>query len=179
MARKSATTGELNTAWKVATLKVSLEKTLEEILQENFWLDAGARRWREPTEEERQRMNEDLAVRVLHDAERYVAGSLRRQTTDTERCEWIDALFQMCRALEENDSHVLPSIRDLAPDEGYRLIGRLFQGILRDRVPQDVYSRAAKQAAVASQRIVKEVKDQTETAKAKRGKEEGPTLFDL
>ena len=74
---------------------------------------------------------------------------------------------------------MLPSIRDLAPDEGYRLIGHLFQGVLNDSVPQDVYSRAAKQAAVASQRIVKDVKDQTETAKAKHRKEEGPTLFDL
>jgi len=74
---------------------------------------------------------------------------------------------------------VLPSIRDLAPDEGYRLIGRLFQGVLNDRVPQDVYSRAARQAAVASQRIVKDVEEQAEKAKEKRRTEEGPTLFDL
>ena len=124
-------------------------------------------------------MNDDKTIRVLHDAERYVAGSLRRQTADTERCEWIDVLFQMCRALEENEPHVLPSIRDLAPDEGYRLIGRLFQGVLKDRVPPAVHSRAAKQTRVASQRIVQGVENKADKAKAKRRKEEGPTLFDL
>jgi len=158
---------------------VSQSLVLADLLISNFWRDEKSNRWREPTEAERDRMNDDKTIRVLHDAERYVAGSLRRETTDTERCEWIDALFQMCRALEEDDSHVLPSIRDLAPDEGYRLIGHLFQGVLNDSVPQDVYSRAAKQAAVASQRIVKDVEDKAENAKAKRRKEEGPTLFDL
>jgi len=123
-------------------------------------------------------MNDDRSIRVLHDAERYVVGSLRRETIDTERCEWIDALFQMCRALEENDAQVLPSIRDMAPDVAYRLIGRLFQGILKDRVPPAVYSRAAKQAGVASRRIMKNVEDKADKAKTKRRKDEGPTLFD-
>ena len=158
---------------------VSKSLVLEDLLISNFWKDEETSRWREPTEAERDRMNDDKTIRVLHDAERYVAGSLRRQSTDTERCEWIDALFQMCRALEDNDANVLPSIREVAPSEGYRLIGRLFQGVLNDGVPQDVYSRAAKQAAVASQRIVRDVEEQTEKAKAKRRKDEGPTLFDL
>jgi hypothetical protein len=175
--------GELKPLWMRATglLPASLSQSLVlvDLLISNFWKDEGTNRWREPTDAERDRMNDDKTIRVLHDAERYVAGSLRRDTTDTERCEWIDALFQMCRALEENDSHMLPSVRDLAPDEGYRLIGRLSQGILKDKVPPAVYSRTAKQAAVASQRIVKDVGEHAEKAKAKRRKEEGPTLFDL
>jgi hypothetical protein len=85
----------------------------------------------------------------------------------------------MCRGLEENDAHVLPSIRDFSPDEGYRLIGRLFQGVLKEKVPTAVYSRAAKQAGVASQRTVQDAKDKAEKTKVKRRKEEGPTLFDL
>jgi len=175
--------GELRPLWMKATgplpASISQSLVLEDLLISNFWKDEGTNRWREPTESERERMNDDQTVRVLHDAERYVTGSLRRQTTDAERCEWIDALFQMCRALQESDSHVLPSVRELAPDEGYRLIGRLFQGVLKDRVPQDVYSRAAKQAAVASQQIAKDIEEQAEKAKAERRKEEGPTLFDL
>ncbi len=180
---RPALIGELKPLWMKATgllpASVSQSLVLEDLLNSNFWRDEGTNRWREPTAAERNRMNDDKSIRILHDAERYVAGSLRRQTTDAERCGWIDTLFQMCRALEDNDAHVLPSIRDLAPDEGYRVIGRLFHGILRDRVPKDVYSRAAKQAAVASQRIVKDVGDKAEKAKAKRHKDEGPTLFDL
>lgn len=175
--------GELKPLWMQATgmlpVSVSQSLLLEDLLISNFWKDEGTNRWREPTEAERDRMNDDKTIRVLHDAERYMAGSLRRESTDTERCEWIDALFQMCRALEENDANVLPSIREVAPDEGYRLIGRLFQGVLNDRVPRDVYSRAAKQAAVASQRIVQDVEQQAEKANAKRRKDQGPTLFDL
>jgi hypothetical protein len=180
---RPALIGELKPLWMKATgllpASVSQSLVLEDLLISNFWRDEGTNRWREPTAEERDRMNDDKTIRVLHDAERYVAGNLRRQTTDAERCEWIDALFQMCRALEENDANVLPSIRDLAPDEGYRLIGRLFQGVLKDRVSPDVYSRAAKQAGVASQRNVQDVEDKAEKAKANRRKKEGATLFDL
>ena len=175
--------GELKPLWMRATgllpASISQSLVLEDLLISNFWRDEGTNRWREPTEAERDRINDDKTIRVLHDAERYVAGSLRRQTADTERCEWIDVLFQMCRALEENEPHVLPSIRDLAPDEGYRLIGRLFQGVLKDRVPPAVHSRAAKQTRVASQRIVQGVENKADKAKAKRRKEEEPTLFDL
>ena len=180
---RPALIGELKPLWMKATgllpASVSQSLVLGDLLISNFWRDEGTNRWREPTAEERDRMNDDKTIRVLHDAERYVAGNLRRQTTDAERCEWIDALFQMCRALEENDANVLPSIRDLAPDEGYRLIGRLFQGVLKDRVSPDVYSRAAKQAGVASQRNVQDVEDKAEKAKANRRKKEGATLFDL
>lgn len=180
---RPALIGELKPLWMKATgllpASVSQSLMLEDLLISNFWRDEGTNRWREPTAAERDRMNDDKSIRVLHDAERYAAGSLRRQTADAERCGWIDTLFQMCRALEDGDSQMLPSVRDLNPIEGYRLIGRLFQGILKDRVPQTVYGRAAKQAAVASQRIVKDVGDKTEKAKAKRRKDEGPTLFDL
>jgi len=180
---RPAPIGELKPLWMRATgllpAPASQSLVLEELLISNFWRDEVTNRWREPTDAERDRMNDDRTIRVLHDAERYVAGGLRRQTTDAERCDWIEVLFQMCRALEDGDSQMLPSVRGLAPDEGYRLIGRLFQGVLKEKVPPAVYSRAAKQAAVASQRIVKDVGDKAEKAKAKRRKDEGPTLFDL
>jgi hypothetical protein len=180
---RPALIGELKPLWMRATgllpAAISQSLVLENLLISNFWRDEETNRWREPTPVERDRMNDDKTIRVLHDTERYVTGSLRRHTTETERCEWIDTLFQMCRALEENDAHVLPSIRDFSPDEGYRLIGRLFQGVLKDKIPTAVYSRAAKQAGVASQRTVQDVKDKAEKAKSKRRKDEGPTLFDL
>jgi hypothetical protein len=180
---RPALIGELKPLWMRATgllpAATSQSLVLEDLLISNFWREETTHRWREPTPAERDRMNDDRTIRVLHDAERYVAGSLRRQTTETERCEWIDALYQMCRALEEKDPQMFPSIRDLGPDEGYRLIGRLFLGILKDKVSPAVYSRAAKQARVASQRTAQDLEDKSEKAKIKRRKGQGPTLFDL
>jgi hypothetical protein len=179
----AALVGELKSLWMRATgllpTSVSQSLVLEDLLISNFWRDESTNRWREPTPAERERMNDDKSIRVLHDAERCVAGSLRRETADAERCEWIDALFQMCRDLESDDAQMLPSMRELASDEVYRLIGRLFQGVLKDKVPPGVYSKATKQAGVASQRIAQGVEDKAEKVKAKKRAEEGPTLFDL
>ena len=147
--------GELKPLWMRAVgllpADVSQGLSLEDLLTENFWRDQDTNRWREPTDEERERMNDDRSTRVLHDAERYLAGSLRRQTTDAERCEWIDVLFKACRQVEEGDVQSTPTLRDFDTGEGYRLITRLFQSVLRDHVAAEVYSKASKQASVASQ----------------------------
>jgi hypothetical protein len=71
---------------------------LEDLLLENFWRDADTNRWREPTDKERDRMHDDRLLRILHDADRFVAGMLRRVRTDAERCEWIEVLFKACEA---------------------------------------------------------------------------------
>jgi hypothetical protein len=168
--------GELKPFWMRATGLLSGEVSqtliLENILSENFWRDSDTNRWREPTDEERERMNDDRSLRVLHDAERYVSQTLRRNTTDEERCEWIDVLFQGCRAIEDNEADAFPALRGFNKSEAYALITRLFQSVLRDHVSPDVYSRAEKQARAASQRLSKDI--QTEEAgkeKAKAGTE--------
>ena len=131
---------------------------LEDLLLENFWRDPDTNRWREPTDEERERMNDDRSLRVLHDADRFVAGTLRRVTTDAERCEWIEVLFKACEAVEDNEGTVLPTLRGFDPTEGYSLIGRLFQSVLREQVTPVAYSRAEKQKLVALQRLRKVLK---------------------
>jgi hypothetical protein len=175
--------GELKPLWMRATgllpREVSQSLVLEDLLLENFWRDADTNRWREPTDEERERMNDDRSLRVLHDAERFVAETLRRATTDTERCEWIEVLFKACDAVQESEDTVLPTLRGFEPAEGYRLIGRLFQSVLRDKVAPTAYSRAEKQAHVASQRLSKVAEGKAQKVKAKRRKDEEPTLFDL
>ncbi len=92
--------GELKPLWMQATgllpAEISRDRLLEDLLAENFWRDSDTNRWREPTPEERERINDDRSIRVLHDAERYVAGSLRRSTDDPERCEWMDVIFGAC-----------------------------------------------------------------------------------
>ena len=175
--------GELKPLWMRATglLSPALSQSLvlEVLLLENFWHDPDTNRWREPTDEEREQMNDDRSLRVLHDAERFVAETLRRATTDTERCEWIDVLFKACEAVEDSEETVLPTLRGFEPAEAYRLIGRLFQSVLREKVTPMAYSRAEKQARVASQRLSKVLNAKAQKARAKRSKDTQPTLFDL
>ena len=117
--REPALIGELKPLWMRATglfpAEVSQSLVLEDLLLENFWRDADTNRWREPTDEERERMNDDRSLRVLHDAERFVAETLRRATTDAERCEWIEVLFKACEAVEDSEETVLPTLRGFDP----------------------------------------------------------------
>jgi len=164
--------GELKPYWQRATgllpAEVSRGLVLEDLLTENFWRDPDTNRWREPTSEERERMNDDRSLRVLHDAERFVGGTLRRDTTDKERCDWIDVLFQACRAIEDNETEALPALRGFDKSEAYAIIPRLFQSVLRDHVSPDAYARAEKQVRAASQRVQKQVQQERAT-KAKAG----------
>jgi hypothetical protein len=173
--------GELKPLWMRAVgllpADVSQSLSLDELLTENFWRDEDTNRWREPINEERERMNDDRSLRVLHDAERYVAGTLRRSSTDAERCDWIEVLFKACRQVEEGDVQSTPTLRDFDPSEGYRLITRLFQGILRDHVPSDVFAKVQKQVAVASSRVSGAIRQEEQERKAQRRKKER-TLFD-
>ena len=175
--------GELKPLWMRTTgllcATVSQVLSLEDLLAENFWRDQDSNRWREPTEEERERMNDDRSIRVLHDAERFVAGSLRRQTTDSERCDWIDVLFKACREVEDGDEHSTPALRGFDCGEGYRLVARLFQTILKENVPPADFSRVEKQTAAASKRITQEVREEKRRRRSDAGKKRGPTLFDM
>jgi hypothetical protein len=175
--------GELKPFWMRATgllpAAVSQALSLEDLLAENFWRDRDTNRWREPTDEERERMNDDRSIRVLHDAERYVAGSLRRSTTDAERSDWIDVLFKACREVEDNEARSTPALRGFDCSEGYRLVARLFQTILKEHVPPADFTRAQKQAAAASKRITQDVHEEDIRRQADAGKKRGPTLFDL
>jgi hypothetical protein len=179
---KPALIGELKPLWMRATgllpPEISQSLVLEDLLSDNFWRDADTNRWREPTDAEREQMNDDRSLRVLHDADRFVDGTLRRATTDAERCEWTDVLFKACEAVEDSEDTVLPTLRGFEPAEAYRLIGRLFQSVLRDKVAPGAYSRAEKQARVASQRLSKVAEVKAQKVKARRRKDAEPTLFD-
>ncbi len=173
--------GELKPLWMRAVgllpADVSQTLSLDELLTENFWRDEDTNRWREPTNAERDRMNDDRSLRVLHDAERYVAGTLRRSTTDAERCDWIDILFKACRQVEEGDTQSTPTLRDFDVGEGYRVITRLFQSVLRDHVPADVFAKASKQTSAASRHVSGSVRREEQEQKAERSRVQ-PTLFD-
>jgi hypothetical protein len=123
-------------------------------------------------------MNDDRSLRVLHDAERFTAGSLRRSTTDGERCEWIDVLYKACKAVEEKEPGAMPVLRGFDEQEGYFLISRIFQTVLKDNVETAIFQKAEKQARVASQRLNKALENEREKVAASKRKERGPTLFD-
>jgi hypothetical protein len=174
--------GELKLLWMRATgllsSEVSQNLILEDLLSENVWRDTDSNRWREPTDDEREKMNDDRSIRVLHDAERYVSGNLKRNTSDSERCDWIDVLFQACRAIEDNDTQAIAALRGFEREKGYRLVARLFQSVLREKVTQQEFHRAQKQAGVASQKIADELEAQADALRLRKRKAEGPTLFD-
>jgi DNA modification methylase len=174
--------GELKPLWMRATglLPAALSQSLnlDFLLTENFWRDPDTNRWREPTAEERERMNDDRSLRVLHDAERYLGGTLARQTTDDERCRWIEVLYKACRDIEEKQAEALPALRGFDADEAYRVITRLFQSVLKDRVTADLFRRAEKQYKAASSKIANQLEQQQEIVKAKK-KDDNQTTMDL
>jgi len=172
--------GELKPLWMRAAgllpAEVSQFLVLEDLLADNFWRDGDTNRWREPAVEERERMNDDRALRVLHDAERFLAGTLNRQTTDEERCKWIDVLFQACRVIKEKQAEALPALRGFDADDAYRKITRLFQSVLKDHVSAEVYGRAEKQDRAASRQITEGAEEQGETGKNGRKDDKQGTL---
>jgi DNA modification methylase len=180
--QKAMLVGELKPLWMRATgllpASVSQELSLDNLLSENFWRDADSNRWREPTDEEREKMNDDRSIRVLHDADRFIAGTLHRTTSDGERCEWIDVLFKACRQVEDGDMQSAPALRGFDVGEAYRVITRLFQSVLREKVSTDAYTRAQKQATVATNRIAQSVREAEELQMSERSRLKGPTLFD-
>jgi hypothetical protein len=71
-----------------------------------------------------------------------------------------------------------PALRGFNAGEGYRLITRLFQSVLRENVPGTLHVRAQKQAGAASNRISQNVRDDDELRKAEAAKNENLWLFD-
>lgn len=172
--------GELKPYWQKATgllpAAVSQALVLDKLLAENFWRDLDSNRWREPTAEERKRMNDDASLRVLHDAERYLGASLARQTTDDERCRWIEVLYKACRDIEEKQAEALPALRGFDADEAYRVITRLFQSVLKDHVTADVFRRAEKQYRAAATKIAAQVEKEKEAEKPRKNDGDQTTM---
>lgn len=153
-----ALVGELRAHWMRATglLPQAVAETLvlEELLSDNFWRDPDTNRWREPTEEERERLSDDRALRVLHDAERFVEGSLKRHPTEEERAGWIDTLYRT--AVEGGSTkEAALSHRRIEAHAAYSVIVRLFHSLPADRLDTKTFSRARKQAEVASRQLKK------------------------
>ena len=90
------TQAELVPPWRQATLKVGnrLEKTLSQLLEENFWRDADTNRWRLPTAEERRQMGDERTLRLRRNIQRLREGKLDTLPQDAEIFEWMIFAYQ-------------------------------------------------------------------------------------
>ena len=129
-----------------ATLLQKLPKTLEDYLREFFWFERATGRYQEPTPEQREKMADERTLQVLHDAERFLAGTLKRAVADVERCEWIGVCYRAGQGYEDLNN----------PDEAKRCFGvasRLWPTIIKDSVDSKLYATAQKQAQASTRRL--------------------------
>jgi hypothetical protein len=93
---RSMTLPELIPPWRQATLKVGnrLEKTLAQLLEENFWRGAETGRWRLPSEAERQYMGDERTLRIRRNILRLREGKLDTLPKDSELLEWMLFAYQ-------------------------------------------------------------------------------------
>ncbi len=120
--------GDLLPQWQMITLQVKykIEKSLEQILAENFWQEKSGR-WRLPTPTEREQMSarvnlgDQAHLRVVR---RYLAGELDRQPGDVELSLWVKFCYK--REFFSEAAQLFPRINEsqLDPEE-YRTIKRM------------------------------------------------------
>jgi len=96
LSARAMTLPELIPSWRQATLKVGnrLEKTLPQLLEENFWRDADTNRWRPPSETERQHMGDERTLRIRRNIQRLREGKLDATPKDAELLEWMSFAYQ-------------------------------------------------------------------------------------
>lgn len=174
--------GELKPLWMRATgllaAEVSRSLDLERLLRENFWRDTETNRWREPTDEEREKMGDDRSLRALHDADRLAGGTLGRVPSGTEICDWITVLFETCKELEEDPAAVSAHL-GFDKTEAYRLIVKISHHLTSDGVDKARLSAARKQAAVAGRRLAEAADSSTAATTARRRKDDNQGILDL
>lgn len=168
------TQGEITPLWQRATVKLTsdLSTQLERLLRQNFWQDQGTNKWREPTEEERKLMDTTERERVRHTVERYLSGALSEMPSDNDICEWVASLYETAKAIEdESEAFVNSSSKKSWFEKAikvYRQIGAIFRNVLPEKVPDDLYRVASRQARMASVKL----KQHNESQRAKRRKKD-------
>jgi hypothetical protein len=90
------TLAELIPPWRQATLQVGnrLQKTLPQLLEENFWRDTETNRWRMPTADERRQMGDEHTIRIRRHIQRLREGKLDTFPKDTELFAWMRFAYQ-------------------------------------------------------------------------------------
>jgi len=158
LSREPMMLGDIKPLWMRATVQLTgdLSTQLERIIRENFWLDRTSNKWREPTAEERNRMDTTERDRARHSVERFLSGTLKEPPSDGEICRWIGVLYEAAKAIEEQDALVSGGSANQTPEEAldiYRQIGSLFRRVLAEKVDPKAHETANRQARMASLRV--------------------------
>jgi DNA modification methylase len=154
--------GELRPHWMRATVKLTsdLSTRLDQYLREHFWLDRRTRRWREPTDEERALMDTSERQQARYDAERFLAGHLRRHPPDAEVLDWIEHLYRSASLIEEEAAGLSDTgVVEELPQEAAKLYGmmpKLFQGVLKEQVHAAKYALAQRRCRIASAKLAEQ-----------------------
>jgi hypothetical protein len=177
LTREPMMVGDIKPLWMRATVKLTgdISTQLERILRQNFWLDPTTNKWREPTDEERGRMDTTERDRIRHSAERLLAGTLGEVPSDGELCRWVGILYDAAKAIEGDHVAVAGGESDSTPEEALtvcRQIVALFQRALPENVKEDLYQVASRQVRMANLKL-----QQAEEAKPKP-KSRQKTLFE-
>lgn len=128
LSNEPQTIGEMIPKWQAETahLATSDAGRLDRLLQQNFWQDQRAGRWRVPTAAEREKMSnrQSLANEAhLRVVRRFLAGQLDRRPNDWELSEWLRFCYHR---------------------EAYAEAVALFQHIQPDRVEPEQYKELKK-----------------------------------
>ena len=89
------TRGDITPSFQQATVGVPLKKPVESLLEENFILDGPTNRWRLPTPEERERLNDTQALSRRREINHLVAGTPLRKYSDEDLAELTLLAYSM------------------------------------------------------------------------------------
>jgi DNA modification methylase len=151
--------GELRPHWMRATVMLTsdISTRLDQYLLEHFWFDRKTHRWRIPTDEERAQMDDTERRQARFDAERYMAGTLRRHPADSEVLNWIEHLYHLASRMEEESLGLVENGQEAElPEEAatlYAMMPRLLQGVLKENVEARGYSLAQRHCRIASTKL--------------------------
>src|SRR5262249_33108247 len=95
-----------------------------------------------------------------HDADRFLAGTLRSPPADLEILGWIGHLYDAATFLEQEALGLSDTGEDRGlPEEAAKLYGmmpRLLQAVLKENVEPGAYARAQRQCRVAITKLEEE-----------------------
>lgn len=92
LGKDAKTIGEITSHYFIALGSQELKKELDQILEENFVEEYG--RWHNPSFEERERLKRVSSSKTIREIERFLAGTLERDVTSNELCDWIKLAYE-------------------------------------------------------------------------------------
>ena len=116
------------------------------------------------------------------DAERFLAGTLRRHPADSEILNWIEHLYHFGTRIEEEALGLVDNGDDVElPKEAatlYAMMPRLLQGVLPENVEARQYNLAQRHCRIATAKVTEKTERDAAQRKAAELLQERLPLFD-